>query len=486
MLEPISCATDQAVPDTHKDLAVLVVGSDRLVQRVEQLIQEAGLACQLQVVPECLMALGQVVAETPDVILIHRESLDDSPESIVQALRTLVPRARLLLWDSCEPRSGAKGVVAGCFDGCLTEPVDAQQLSRALGIGDRLKPSEPGFGHDEDSFLVAGSLTGGNQALDRVVFDPLHELEGDPDMNPSRLGPSQVEAGLPHDQGAVEAVLIQQLLRDRRGLVCPTALRAIETWIGVGEIGWSESKRQVPEGHVSVPVGHGDVTIGLLHAPAPVGSNQLQPWAAWLGPWLALDRHVSGLWQMAMGDEMTGLWNRRYFNRFLNAVLNRAADRRFYVSLLVFDIDDFKIYNDRYGHLAGDDILRETARLIQSLVREHDVVARIGGDEFAVIFWDHAGPRRSNSAHPYDAIQVAQRFQRAICSARFPKLGDEAPGTLTISGGLAGFPWDGHTPEGLLDVADKMAMQSKRQGKNAIMFGPGAQRVCADVRTSQS
>ena len=144
----------------------------------------------------------------------------------------------------------------------------------------------------------------------------------------------------------------------------------------------------------------------------------------------------------------------------------------------MFDIEDFKTYNDRYGHMAGDEILHETARLMQSLVRDHDVVARIGGDEFGVIFWDPAGPRRANSAHPHDPVAVAKRFQKAICSARFPKLGHEAQGTLTISGGLAGFPWDGYTPDQLLDRADKMAMRSKQQGKNAITFGPGAQRFC--------
>jgi len=145
------------------------------------------------------------------------------------------------------------------------------------------------------------------------------------------------------------------------------------------------------------------------------------------------------------------------------------------VTLLVFDIDDFKNYNDRFGHPAGDEILRETARLMQDSVREHDVVARIGGDEFAVIFWDNdQAPRRAHSEHPHDVLKAARRFQQAVYAHKFPKLLDHAPGTLTISGGLASFPWDGRTPEGLLDHADAMALESKRQGKNAITFGPGA------------
>jgi two-component system, cell cycle response regulator len=69
---------------------------------------------------------------------------------------------------------------------------------------------------------------------------------------------------------------------------------------------------------------------------------------------------------------------------------------------------------------------------------------------------------------------IAERFQREVAAQRFPKLGREAPGPLTISGGLATYPWDGATAEALLARADELAMQSKRMGKNCIAFGPGA------------
>ena len=74
--------------------------------------------------------------------------------------------------------------------------------------------------------------------------------------------------------------------------------------------------------------------------------------------------------------------------------------------------------------------------------------------------------------------KAADRFQRAICAHKFPKLLEEAPGTLTISAGLAGFPWDGRDPEDLLARADEMAMHSKRQGKNVVTYGPGAMQAC--------
>ena len=167
------------------------------------------------------------------------------------------------------------------------------------------------------------------------------------------------------------------------------------------------------------------------------------------------------------------MWNRRYFNSVFARILQQAERDRQQVTLLVYDIDDFKLYNDRFGHAAGDDILRETARMMQSSVREGDVVARIGGDEFAVIFWEPQGPRRPGSRHPEDVLTATRRFQEALTSHRFPKLGDQAPGPLTVSGGLASYPWDGHTPDALLERADQQALRAKRQGKNAITFGPG-------------
>ena len=176
---------------------------------------------------------------------------------------------------------------------------------------------------------------------------------------------------------------------------------------------------------------------------------------------------------MAMRDELTGAWNRRYFNRFLKRIVGHARDQRTSVTLMIFDIDDFKTYNDKYGHTAGDEILVETTRLMQAAVREQDVVARIGGDEFAVIFWDAEAPRRAGSRHPADVRKICDRFRKMILAHKFPKLLDEAPGTLTISGGLAAFPWDAKTPEELIERADAMALESKQQGKNAIKFGPG-------------
>ncbi|MGJ8637326.1 MAG: GGDEF domain-containing protein [Phycisphaerales bacterium] len=208
------------------------------------------------------------------------------------------------------------------------------------------------------------------------------------------------------------------------------------------------------------------------------GGRVLKEHAAWLGSWLRLEQQQRALRLAAFTDELTGAWNRRYFSRFLDAAIDQARSARRTLTLLYFDIDDFKGYNDRHGHAAGDEILVETVRLLESVIRPGDKVCRIGGDEFVVIFYEPKGPRDPGSLPPESIYQLATRFQKQICEHRFPKLGDEACGTLTISGGLASFPWDGSDGETLLSIADDLALQSKRSGKNVITLGRGAEGEC--------
>ena len=182
-----------------------------------------------------------------------------------------------------------------------------------------------------------------------------------------------------------------------------------------------------------------------------------------------------------MTDPLTGAWNRRYFDRFLRVAMENARSNRRHVTVLLFDIDDFKRYNDEFGHDAGDEILVETVKLMRSVIRPSDRVCRIGGDEFAVIFHDPEGPRTEGSSNAVSVVELANRFRRQVHEHKFPKLGMHARGTLTISGGMASFPWDGATPAELLTRADMLARDSKRAGKNVITFGAGAHKAGADA-----
>jgi len=171
---------------------------------------------------------------------------------------------------------------------------------------------------------------------------------------------------------------------------------------------------------------------------------------------------------LAMIDETTQLPNRRYLMQAMDSILARAAVERFRVTVLIFDLDGFKHFNDTYGHSAGDQIIRETGQLFRRHCRQHDVVARYAGDEFVVLFWDAEEPRVAGSKHPTDALAVLRRFKKSLEGHEFPLLGPEATGRITISGGLASFPWDAKDAQTLIDRADQALLRAKRAGKNRI------------------
>lgn len=203
------------------------------------------------------------------------------------------------------------------------------------------------------------------------------------------------------------------------------------------------------------------------------------------------ETRIRQLERLATEDDLTNLKNRRYIREFARQIIDRARTENGRVTLLLFDIDDFKHYNDVYGHRTGDEILKQAAVLMRRCCRAHDVVGRIGGDEFAVVFWDDPqrksssvspkpAERRSASAdHPTQAISIARRFVKELekaglsslpdrRQAGFGVLGPEGKGILTISGGLASFPRDGNTSEELFLQADKALLEAKRSGKNRI------------------
>ena len=203
------------------------------------------------------------------------------------------------------------------------------------------------------------------------------------------------------------------------------------------------------------------------------------------------DEKIKRLEELATTDDLTGLKNRRYIREFARQIIERAGKENGRVTLLVFDIDDFKHYNDVYGHLAGDEILKQVGILMRRCCRRHDVVGRIGGDEFAFVFWDD--PRRKMSAaererrstrsdHPKEAICIANRFRDALNKAELHLLGPEGKGVLTISGGLASFPRDGLAMEKLFEQADEALLDAKRSGKNRIYLVGTPQSDIADIK----
>ena len=193
---------------------------------------------------------------------------------------------------------------------------------------------------------------------------------------------------------------------------------------------------------------------------------------------------IKELERLATEDDLTSLKNRRYIWEFARQIIEHAKAQDGQVTLLIFDIDDFKHYNDKYGHPAGDEILKQAASLMKRCCRTHDVVGRIGGDEFAVVFWDDpqrkydqgTAERRSAAQHPREGLFIAERFREQMEKTDFDLLGPDGKGILTISGGLASFPHDGSNAQELFKNADTALLEAKRSGKNRVYLvgGPNA------------
>lgn len=163
--------------------------------------------------------------------------------------------------------------------------------------------------------------------------------------------------------------------------------------------------------------------------------------------------------ELAIKDGLTGLFNYRYFWQRLEEEILRA--RRFHhpVSLIIADIDYFKLYNDLHGHLLGDALLRGVAEVLQGNVRTIDVVARYGGEEFVIILVQTGKE---------EALNVAEKLRKAVEEKTFPFQESQPGGNLTMSFGVATFPMDAKDPDGLIKRADDALYRAKEEGKNRV------------------
>lgn len=162
--------------------------------------------------------------------------------------------------------------------------------------------------------------------------------------------------------------------------------------------------------------------------------------------------------ELSYVDSLTGVNNRRYFDEALSSEIENARVQGTSLILLMIDIDNFKIFNDRNGHQKGDAALARVGRLLKSVCRSYDIVTRYGGEEFAMVL-----PRADTSK----ALDLANRILREVRETPFE--GEEVlpDGTLTVSVGVATFPSDATTAEGLIQCADRALYEAKKAGKDA-------------------
>jgi len=158
--------------------------------------------------------------------------------------------------------------------------------------------------------------------------------------------------------------------------------------------------------------------------------------------------------KLSLTDSLTQLSNRRSFDIFIEAEIRRAERyRRTFVAMMI-DFDNFKNYNDRYGHTAGDIVLQKLSKIMKDIIRDVDFLCRYGGDEFVAIL-----PETDASF----ALDVAERMRKKIAAQKIqPK--------ITLSIGIASFPHDARDKSKLIDLADQACYEAKQRGGNRVLF----------------
>jgi diguanylate cyclase (GGDEF)-like protein len=189
------------------------------------------------------------------------------------------------------------------------------------------------------------------------------------------------------------------------------------------------------------------------------------------------DRLVEAREQMrfqATHDGLTALWNRGMIIDLLGRELARSVREHFSTAILMCDLDHFKNVNDTYGHLVGDDVLRETAKRLLASVRSYDFVGRYGGEEFLVVL---------NNCNPSHALARAEEIRKAIAQRPVPSSSGPIPVTMSL-GLLMNQEWGRKPVEELLHEADAALYAAKAAGRNCVRIAsPNLPTADADLQT---
>lgn len=168
--------------------------------------------------------------------------------------------------------------------------------------------------------------------------------------------------------------------------------------------------------------------------------------------------------ELSVTDGLTSLYNQTHFFLLLNLQLEHAKRYETPLSVIIFDVDNFKNYNDNNGHIQGSDTLRRVAGLMRTVFRSGDILAKYGGDEFVIIL---------PQSDKVGAFLGAERLREIVEAEDFPGKELQPGGALTISLGLAGYPEHGDTTEQILDKADKALYVAKKHGRNrTVIYSP--------------
>ena len=176
--------------------------------------------------------------------------------------------------------------------------------------------------------------------------------------------------------------------------------------------------------------------------------------------------YVDRVKQLAYLDGLTGIFNRRFFELRIMEEIERARRYGTGMAVIMADIDEFKRLNDEFGHVLGDEVLRQVSSLFHQQLRKVDVVCRYGGEEFGILL---------TQVNPEQAIAVAEKLRKMVEGWQFPGV----PRTVTISAGAATYPQHGTTRDGLVRAADSALYSAKQAGRNKVRLASPARRQAA-------
>jgi diguanylate cyclase (GGDEF)-like protein len=176
--------------------------------------------------------------------------------------------------------------------------------------------------------------------------------------------------------------------------------------------------------------------------------------------------YVDRVKQLAYLDGLTGIFNRRFFELRILEEIERARRGGLGMAVIMADIDQFKRLNDEFGHVLGDEVLRQVSSLFHQQLRKIDVVCRYGGEEFGILL---------TQVNSQQAMSIADKLRKMVEGWSFPGV----PRTVTISAGAATFPQHGTTRDELVRAADSALYAAKQAGRNQVCLGPLARRQAA-------